>query len=156
MSDVVVDTNIIVHAHMKGQSRQADAIAFFQEVLRSDVYWCFDDGMRLEEADNRSPIFSEYRQHASPPMLGMQVLAALARNNRVRLVARAEKAPRRVIRELVWDSTDRVFVDVAHGTESRLLVSHDVTGFPDKVCAAIQKRLNVSVVDAREAVERIA
>lgn len=61
ITDVVVDTNVWVHASNPGEQRFEAALEFLEKLLYSaSILLCVDEGFSLDEASNRSLIGREY------------------------------------------------------------------------------------------------
>ncbi len=155
LADVVVDTNVWAHADNPTEARQADAVGFLNQLLGSDTKLCVDPGFSLDEAQNRSKIGSEYLTHLSALPVASAILAALANSGRVSFVATSVPTPiRRIINRTVHDPSDRIFVKVAHNSESQVLCSHDYSHLPD-VARTQLRRVSVEVLSAGEASPRL-
>lgn len=152
LADIVVDTNVLMHADNDAEPRQDEARAFLLSLLESATKLCVDEGFDIEESKNRSHIGSEYLQNLHNGMLGFAVIQHLASFARVSTVSRTvPTAIARKIRMHVRSSRDRVFVRVAFNADDRTLVSHDFTDIPQGARNALVATINVQVLSADEA-----
>ncbi len=152
LSDIVVDTNILMHADNFHEPRQNDARAFLLSLQKSETQLCVDEGFHIDEAKNRSIIGSEYLEHLDFGMLGFAVVAYLASSFRIRVVSR--KVPSSIskkIRMRVGNTQDRVYVRVAFNSEDKTLASHDFKDLPQKTRNELSIKINVTILSAGEA-----
>jgi len=152
--DVVIDTNVLVHAKNPAVWSHDDAKSFLVALLAGQAKWCMDEGFSWNEADNQSFIYSEYRRKLIPTDLGLSVLAKLARTRRVAIAPKCSRDVRDRIRALVpANPVDCRFAQTAAESQSGMLVSHDVQDFPDRVRAAMRgdRELRVDILHAFEA-----
>jgi hypothetical protein len=151
LADVVVDTNVWAHADNPNEPRQTDAIAFLTDLLGGTTEVCVDPGFSLVESENRSKIGSEYLAHLSALPFASATLATLSNSGRVSFVSTAvPDRVRRIINRVICDSSDRVFVKVAHNTNSGVLCSHDYTHMPPGARVRLRP-FQVEVLSAAEA-----
>lgn len=156
MEDVVIDTNIVLHAeNAELGERCTSSQELFRALIRTQTRWCVDRGFDVRSERNSSRIFVEYLARTIPSMLGMQVFARLAATERVVMVQQAARSVRDSIRKHVWDPTDRVFVQVASGTHEHILVSHD-GGFTAQCRRNLKSEVGVSIVEAIVACQKFA
>lgn len=126
LRDIVVDTNIFMHAANPTQPRFGAARVFVMRLMGCSTKLCVDEGFSMDEAKNRSHIASEYLKHLRSGMLGYAVVAHLASTSRVRIVGRSvPTAVSRRIRRHVPSVGDHIFVRVAFNSWERILASHD-------------------------------
>ena len=152
LADVVVDTNVLMHADNFQEPRQQDAQSFLLSLQESETSLCVDEGFDTNEANNRSHIGSEYLTHLKFGMLGFAVIAHLARSFRVREVSRSVPSGiSKHIRMRVGNAQDRIFVRVAFNAEDKTLTSHDFTDLPQTVRQELSSIINVHIVCASEA-----
>ncbi len=129
-NDIVVDTNVLLHAEDTRSVRCEHSLAFLRSLLLTDTQLCIDEGFSLSSSENTSHIASEYLEHLAFGAYGLYVVAELARNlrvNEVRKSAPYEKSRR--INQLIRKPKDRVFLSVAYNSHSKVLVSNDFEDF---------------------------
>lgn len=154
IADIVVDTNIFVHANNAGDlNRQRHSLEFLQALQASQTCLCVDEGFNyLDEAQNRSRIASEYLEHVRGGMYGQYLLQFLAATGRIVVVAK--RVPRDVSRKIsqqVPNRGDCVFVRVAHNSKGKSLVSHDQRDFPVRVRRMLRNDIGVECLHANAA-----
>jgi len=88
ISDVVIDTNVLVHADNPMEARSAASRSLLQGLLGVNTVLCVDEGYDPDEPRNRSRIGSEYRQNLRFGSLGLAVLVHLAGQGRIRTLPR--------------------------------------------------------------------
>jgi hypothetical protein len=152
LEDIVVDTNVLMHADNPNEVRQADATDFLTRLLDAETRLSVDKGFELDESRNRSLIGSEYLTHLTPLSLGYRVLVQLAGTGRIRFVDRSlDQRTRSRINQLVPNKRDRTFVAVAYESDDQTLCSHDYQDFSTRVRRELATRLDVTVCNAGDA-----
>lgn len=158
LTDLVIDTNVFVHAHNQDHQHFADSQALARKLLEPSVRTVIrvDPGFHPDEARNNSRIMSEYFAQLVPGMLGHHVLQTLAASQRIAGVAlQPDRNRRDRVRRLVHDKSDRVFLLVAIESDDKVLASHDDRAFPDSVRAECRSRWATDVCEAGAALSRI-
>src|SRR5689334_4111585 len=125
-SDLVIDTNVLLHAENHAEQRQAAALELIQCLLASNIAICVDEGFDPDQARNRSAIAGEYLLRLRFGSIGLNLVSTLASTGRVRqLPRRPETAKARRINQLLRNTYDRAFLGVACNSQDKILVSHD-------------------------------
>jgi predicted nucleic acid-binding protein len=151
LSDLVIDTNVMIHAQNPAEQRCSASQALLQCMLDTDVSLCVDEDFSPDSATNRSFIGHEYITHIRFGSLPYVVIVKLAGSSRIKLLSkRAPRREQKLIRQLVRDTIDRIFLGVAFNSESQILVSHDFTDFQVDKRRVIHDQLDVAVVEASE------
>lgn len=70
LEDLVIDTNVLMHANNSKEERQEDTIKFLKKLLASDTFICVDEGFDPDEAKNKSKIIGEYYQYLAVGSFG--------------------------------------------------------------------------------------
>ena len=149
--DMVVDTNVWMHASNPEVDTFKAALDFVVVLLRSSTVLCFDIGASLNEAGNRSRILSEYRAQVKGTGVGTKILEALLQSERwVNVSDKVTDAERKVINQYVHDVSDRVFARVATNSESHSLISHDTRAFHKECKTQLRKKCGVQVSSCSE------
>jgi hypothetical protein len=155
LADLVVDTNVLVHAHNTEHAYCEDAKALVESLLAeaNTTLLRVDAGFDPVEAQNRSRIIGEYLQKLVPGMAGHHMVQTLAAEGRVAPVPACKDSKLRgAVRALVKDSFDRVFLLTALASKEKTLVSHDDEAFSDSVRDDCKEMWNASVCDAPDVV----
>jgi len=149
LNDLVIDTNVLVHAQNPSEQRFSASTRFLSALLDAPTVLCVDHGFACDEAQNRSHIGTEYLQNLRAGSFALQVVATLAGSGRVRQVERrAPQATARQINQLLRNRFDRIFLSVAFNSTERILVSHDFQDFQLPKRQTIRQTLNVRVIEA--------
>lgn len=157
LADVVIDTNILVHAANPGVAEFEDALDFVTRMAACDAKACIDADFSLEESRNKSLIVSEYLKHVRFGTPGWALLTTLALGQRVIVTGRCrENRVRRRITQLIRKPVDRVFLSVAAASTERVLASHDYEDMPEAKRATLRDECAVHVLSAAEAAARLA
>lgn len=154
--DIVVDTNVLVHASNPNLPQSRCSLDLINSLLVASTQLCVDPGFDIDGARNRSQIGGEYMEHMQHGMMGYVLITEAASQRRIKPVSRnVNPGTNNRLRALGLPPIDRLFVKVASNSVERVLTSHDDRHFSDHVCDEIQRRLGVGVLDACRAVTLI-
>jgi predicted nucleic acid-binding protein len=152
LKDVVVDTNVFMHAGNDLEARQAEAILFLEALIAGATKIAVDEGFAADEAINGSQIWAEYLNHIQESTIGRVAIAYLAQNERVVVVSRTvSQQHHKRVATAVRDPSDRVFMKVAINTREKVLVSHDFAAFDTAMRKSGRRRNGCTIGDASEA-----
>lgn len=148
LADVVVDTDVFVHAETPNEADCEASRRFIDLLSATDTLLCFDPGFDVEESRNRSLIAGEYLASLAPGARALLLIQQCALTDRISIVDRAvPENISRALNRLVQHNKDRKFVRVAHNSQERVLVSHDDEHL-HCVADALAQRTNVELLDA--------
>ena len=154
--DIVIDTNIFLHAVNQQEIRRKDADALLTKIRTCTVHLCVDEGFTLMEAQNRSVIGAEYIKHLRVGTVGFALVSFLAGSNRVKIVPKGVPANiSRAIRSQVPKGPDRTFLYVAFNSQEKVLSSHDFGDIPQQVRNRLLAKVGLHVLAADEALARL-
>ena len=146
LADLVVDTNVLLHAENPEEDCFAAAIDLLEEILGSETRLCVDNRFDLDKGRNRSMIGWEYLNHLRFGSYAFTFLATMLREQRVIGVPRfPERRRKRIIFRLVGPSRDRTFVGVTCNSHENVLVSHDFRDFGRTKRSTLDRLLGVTV-----------
>jgi predicted nucleic acid-binding protein len=149
LSDVVVDTNVLLHADDARQAHQADALAVLTSLRNGETKLCVDEGFHCDTDKNRSLVGGEYWTYVTPAHVAYGLLAYLFASGRVKLVSRAvPRGAKKCVEQCVRDKRDRTFLFVAHNSGERVLCSQDLEDLQLKKRKHLRKGTGVSIMDA--------
>jgi len=155
--DIVVDTNVFLHASNSEEERHEYAQEFVTRLQEAEIIFCVDEGFSDIESKNRSIIGGEYWRKLGAGTIGYEIVVHLARTERVRIVPRKVDERRgRIICRRIRDKSDRIFVKVAANSIEHRLVSHDFVDIPAVVRGRLRREIDVSVMDAEQILQEIA
>lgn len=156
LTDVIVDTNVLLHADNPEEARQGEAVNLVRALVTGPTAVCVDEGFSPEEGDNRSLIGGEYLDKLTAVSLGYQMLVHVFSEGRIVEVSTSvSDQVRGIVRKAVNKPRDRTFLRVAYNSKERVLCSHDYEDFPARARRQLQKRLDVTVCDAADACGRL-
>ena len=155
LEDIVIDTNVLMHADNVSSGRDKEAFGLVQAMLASQTVLCLDVQSSRGEDDPRSSLIrQEYREHLDG--LGGRFVAHMVDEGRVKYVAReVDKDVSRWINQRIPNKRDRTFVKVAINSIESVLASHDYSDFSASTRKDLSKRVQVDVLDAGEAAFRV-
>jgi predicted nucleic acid-binding protein len=153
--DIVLDTNVLVHAKNRNSPFNDHSNALLEALRSGSTVWLMDEGFDIDEATNKSRIYSEYRSKLVASDVGLATLATLARTGRVRMVPACSREHRDLIRRWIKDAADRYFVRTACESTEKTFVTHDDRSMPQRSRNALKEKLRIVFVDAAEAHSQI-
>lgn len=140
--DIVVDTNVLMHADNPKSGRQASSKDLLSYIDRNQIPICIDEGLK---------IFNEYHEYLASSPIGRSYIAKwLSQNNYVLLTTKLSPSDSRWIGRNISDTLDKAFLKVAVNSQENDFVSHDFDDFPRRKRRDINDRLGVSVQTADE------
>ena len=150
-TDLVIDTNVLVHASNGDELRQEESVELLTYLLSSTEVICIDPEYTGHETTNTSYIGYEYLKHLKIGMLGYAFLTTMAQNQRISEVSSTVPvATTRKINQCMANNHDRVFIKVAINSNDKILVTHDFTDFAVDKRKHLKKTLQIIVVVASE------
>ena len=148
--DIVIDTNVLMHAGNPDQDYFEDAVSFLTTLQKKSILLCVDEGFDLDEAKNRSLIGGEYLTHLRFGSAGYNVIAVLAASRRIKECSkRVEARTRKKIDQLIRNPRDKTFVRVTCNSVSKILISHDNEDFPVSKRKLLKREIEVQIFTAR-------
>ena len=149
--NLVIDTNVLVHANNPKESRQQASIDMIKYILSSTEIICIDEGFVLSEALNRSFIGYEYLKHLKVGMLGYTFISIIAQNKRIKQVPKKANATiSRKINQCMSNIRDRTYVNVAYNSTDKILITHDYTDFAIPKRKHLGREFGINVVEAKD------
>ncbi len=150
--DVVIDTNVLVHAGNPDQTYFEDAVNFLNKFMKKLTLICVDEGFDIDETKNKSLIGNEYLNHLRFGSFGYIVIFQLASRLRIKECSRnAVASKRKLINQMIRKPRDRTFLRVASNSDSEVLVSHDYEDFSVPKRRELRRKINVHILSAETA-----
>ena len=149
LNDIVIDTNVLLHAQNPNEKRFEDSSNFINKILEKKTSLCMDEGFSEDESKNKSIIGCEYLSNLQFGSIGLNLIVQLAHQQRIKQLTK--KAPKRIVRkinQLIINKIDRVFLKVAYNSDEKTLVSHDYTDFQITKRQFILTDLQIQVIEA--------
>ncbi|HEX5152627.1 MAG TPA: hypothetical protein VFW07_14350 [Parafilimonas sp.] len=142
MIELVIDTNIFIHAENENYEYQDDCILLLNTIIESDdIFVCIDENGK---------IWNEYSLHIKPGMLANAMFLKLG-TERLKLLPRNIHAHiNKKINQTGIKEADRIFVRIAYKTQDKILVSDEHEDFVNKIREIIKKEIGVDVIMANE------
>jgi hypothetical protein len=153
--DVVIDTNVLAHSHLKRDPNHPDAVAFVSWVANEeDLLWVFDDHGGVAPEFDTSVLLSEYHETLSKQSSAyLLFLNVILRTERYCWANRPGQHTRELIRKMVpRNKRDRAILGGAVGCGNHWLVSNDYDDFTDDVRDECLDRFGVQVTHCSERV----
>ena len=149
LEDIVIDTNVLMHAQNPDKPRFSDARQFIERMLECTTSLCVDRGFDIDHARNQSKIGAEYLDKLQPGSLGFVLIVSFVEAFRLKQTDRLPpRAISRAINQIISNRRDRTFVGVSYNSTERVLVSHDYQDFQPAKRTSIRRNLSVRVLDA--------
>jgi hypothetical protein len=156
LTDLVMDTNVFVHASNPSETYCNDAKLFITALKESSTSLCVDEGFDIDQSHNKSLIGLEYLENLHYGMLGFAELTWLAQANRLVFVSRdVHRSISRKINQMIRNKRDRTFLRVATNSEDHFFCSHDFRDMPPSKRVEIKRLLGIDVKASREALPHL-
>jgi len=149
LSDIVIDTNVLLHAQDPNETRFENSSNLINKILEENTSLCIDEGFSENESKNKSIIGREYLYNLQPGSIGQNLIVQLALQQRIKQLTK--RAPERIVRkinQIIRNKIDRVFLNVAYNSDEKTLVSHDYTDFRITKRQFILTELQIKVIEA--------
>src|SRR5713226_8398326 len=88
LEDIVVDTNVLVHAGDSTELYFDPAERFLTTLKNTQTLICVDEGFDINESKNSSYIWHDYLQHLRAGSVGLVLVTLLATTGRVRILSK--------------------------------------------------------------------
>jgi len=151
LSDIVIDTNVLVHAQNPSVERFVESRNLLNMLLACATMLCVDEGFNFNQTENRSFIGLEYLKHLTPGSVSFQFVVSLASNGRIkRLPKNAVQQSKKIINQLIRKQSDRIFLSVACNSSDKTLISHDYEDFQIQKRKTLKQKLGVIILAANE------
>jgi len=151
LHDVVVDTNVLLHADDPRQSHQADAQLVLTRLLKGDASLCVDEGFDLDESRNSSLIGAEYLSHLTATHTATPVIAHLMASGRVTfLPKKTSRAVKQCVDQCVKKPRDRTFLLIAHNSDDQVLCSHDFEDMQPRKRKHLLAAIDVRILESAQ------
>ena len=152
-AQIVIDTNVILHADNPVSGYQSDSKNFLDRFLTKGCYrLALDRSPPLGRQHNESQILQEYSEHVTyVSSFGHYFLIEVLKRSWFDVVGRTnDRREKKIIIQEVSDKVDRIFLRVTCMTNSRKLVTHDFDDFPMQKRERLAEALQVRFLTARE------
>ena len=149
LSDIVIDTNVLLHAQNPNETRFVNSSNLINKILEENTNLCIDEGFSEDESKNESIIGNEYLSNLQPGSIGQSLIVQLVSQQRIKQLTK--RAPERIvskINQLIRNKTDRVFLNIAYNSDEKTLVSHDYKDFHKTKRRFIATNLQIQVIEA--------
>lgn len=157
LDDLVVDTNVFVHASNPGVTYCTEARNLMTALKEVLTVLRVDEGFDVDPARNRSLIGGEYLEHLHIGMLAFAFVSTLASTDRIKEVPRyVSPAVGRKVNRIIPKPRDRTFLKVAITSQDRFLASHDFKHFSSRKRVEIENIFDVRIKTAGESLNFLA
>lgn len=151
--DIVVDTNVLMHASDRKEAKQQDSIDLLNYLTNSTEFLCIDKGFTWDDS-NSSLIGAEYRKHIKNGMLAYAFLAKIFSTKRHKEIDLSVLPPAiaKKVNQCISHKKprDKTFLRVAYLSHSKTLVTHDQEDFNYKKRKHLGVTFGVNTLDASE------
>jgi hypothetical protein len=150
MTDLLIDTNILMHANNDHERSQRMCIDLINYLLSSTENLCVDEDLDI----NKSLILHEYFDKLrTPDTTGRSFIIRLLQQKRVTPIPRkCEQRVTKIINQHINRDkhVDKVFVKITHKSNDKIFVSHDFEDFQIPKREYFKTTLDISIVSAEE------
>lgn len=148
--DIVIDTNILMHANNNEEATQEDCIALINYLLNSTELVCIDTAIDV----NQSRILHEYIDKLrTPGTTGRNFVERMLQWQRFKPVSKSvNQRKTKIINQNINHNKneDKIFVKVTCNSVEKLLVSHDFEDFQNWKRDLFNDELEIQIVTASE------
>lgn len=149
--DLVIDTNVLVHASNSKEKWQEESVKLIEHLLNSDEVMRVDPVFTGDPSTNTSYVGYEYLKHLRSGMIGYSFISLMAASKRIVPCSRATHSSKtRAINQCMTNNHDRVFIKVAINSDSKILVTHDFTDFAKNKRTYLHQKFELKVIVAKE------
>jgi len=146
VKDVVVDTNVFLHANDSNQKYYSSAKTFLGNLQNSTWLLCVDEILDLNGSRNKSFIGQEYIDYIRFGSTSYIILYSIIKNSHIKSISKKEIAKyKQKACQCVRDKTDRIFLCVAAASDSKTLISNDFEDFQVRKRTDIKRKWNVEI-----------
>ncbi|WP_282858230.1 hypothetical protein [Pseudoclavibacter helvolus] len=150
--DIILDTNVLSHADNPASPNQVSALQVVSWMRDTSALWVLDDNGKSAPDPWTSVLYLEYQETLPPQGASITLFLACLQSGRIKFSPRPNHVDRKAIEKLVpRNKRDRAVLGAAHGSESKILVSNDLSDFSEKVRKSALKELGVSVLHSEDA-----
>lgn len=130
LKDIVVDTNIFIHANNNAIKSCESCIAFLNRLLNSNVFLAIDDEFNIDESKNTSRISYEYFKYIRHGSLSYAILLSIIKSNRIKQILESEyNCHKKLFNKIVRNKDDIIFLSVSLCTEDKIFITNDFEDF---------------------------
>lgn len=154
VQDIVLDTNVLVHANGGGGSPEVtmSALSVLQWLAGShSIRWVLDDQGKAAPDLSTSVLAAEYSASLPPQSFALILLSNFLASNRVSFSKRPSQATAKAIRKLLHrNSYDRAVLGAAVGSCDKVLISNDEDDFNSNVRVEVDEQFSVLILTSGE------
>jgi hypothetical protein len=149
MEDIVLDTNILMHASNPQELRCTASKHLGQILLNGKTRIVVDEGFDPDMSKNKSMIGHEYFSNITFGSFAFALILKLVSEQRVVGVVKSPgMRAKKIVMQRIRKPIDRVFVYVTCNSQERTFVSHDFEDFPEEKRLYLRRELGIAVVTA--------
>ena len=146
LRDIVIDTNVFLHAHDSRLTCSGDANRVLTILRQSTTYLCIDEGFDTNPARNASLIGGEYLEHFHHGSVPFAIITELAGAQRLLPVSKkVHPSIGRKINQILRDPRDRTFLKVSINSVNRFFCCHDFIDFSPAKRSSIKRDFDVNI-----------
>jgi len=151
VSELVVDTNIFLHASNEGVKYCDSARSLLKVIIQNDIAICVDDVYDSNPARTTSRIGSEYERYITPGTHGHTMLLTIINSGKIKQIEKKKyNTQKRILTRIIRDKTDLVFVVISIGVAGQTLASNDFEDLSQRKRLTINNKFGVSIVTSIE------
>lgn len=150
MTDIVIDTNVLVHTQNVSVCYNKSSIEILTELEKSPVKICVDDVFSLDST-NTSVIGSEYIKHIRYGTMAYGfVLSKLLKKQYTQIIKKDYSGIKKEFRKKVRNQHDVTFLLVTYGSDEKCLITNDYNDFTDDIRDFLASGFGLILYDSSE------
>jgi predicted nucleic acid-binding protein len=156
MNDIVIDTNVLLHAENKAIHYCRSAFRTLELVLKADLCLCVDDVFSMDSFRNTSVIGHEYIQYIRTGTFAYAFLLDRLIKGKYKQIFKNEHKKiklllnKKVKNGEIHNRHDLAFVITAYGSQNKMLISNDYDDFNDRIREYILNSFLINILDSDE------
>jgi len=150
MTDILIDTNILMHANNNHENTQGDCIALLEYLLSSSEMICVDNEIDLDKSMILHEYYDNLKTHGTA---GRNFIERMLRLKRFKPVTRqTEHRVTKIINQHINRDkhVDKIFIKTTYNSADKTFVSHDYEDFQDHKRVFFKRTLNINIIQARD------
>jgi len=155
MTDILIDTNILMHANNTKERTQPICVDLINYLVSSTEMICIDESIDI----NISMILHEYCENLKTPgTTGRNFIEKILKQKRFKPISRqVEHRVAKIINQHIDrnEHVDKIFVKITYKSNDKTFVSHDFKDFRDSKRVYFKSSLDINILTANDILRTI-
>lgn len=150
LSDITIDTNILMHANNTNEIKQGDCIALLNYLLASSEMICIDEEVNIDKSRILHEYVDKLRTHGTT---GRNFIEKIFKQKRFKPISkRTDHRITKIINQHINRNkqTDKIFIKITYNSIDKTLVSHDFEDFHKNNRKILKRMMNINILEAKD------